>query len=274
MAKVGLLAGIGKLPVEFMRAAQSEGYEVVVIAVIPDIEPALAEEADAYYEINVAKLNKILNTLRDEGVKEVTMLGKVTKEILFKGLKMPDMRAIKLLARLRNRKDDTIMLAIVDELAKEGITVADQTIYMKPLMPAPGVLTSKKPTPEQEADIRFGFAVAKQMGGLDIGQTVVVKDMAVMAIEAIEGTDACIRRGGELARGGGVVVKTAKPDQDPRFDVPAVGFRTIESMVAGDCKVLAIEAGRTIFVEQEDVLRVAAKKGIVICAVEGSDEEA
>ena len=117
MAKVGLLAGIGKLPVEFMRAAQSEGYEVVVIAVIPDIEPALAEEADAYYEINVAKLNKILNTLRDEGVKEVTMLGKVTKEILFKGLKMPDMRAIKLLARLRNRKDDTIMLAIVDELA-------------------------------------------------------------------------------------------------------------------------------------------------------------
>lgn len=274
MAKVGLLAGIGKLPVEFMRAAQSEGYEVVVIAVIPDIEPALAEEADAYYEINVAKLNKILNTLRDEGVKEVTMLGKVTKEILFKGLKMPDMRAIKLLARLRNRKDDTIMLAIVDELAKEGITVADQTIYMKPLMPAPGVLTRKKPTPEQEADIRFGFAVAKQMGGLDIGQTVVVKDMAVMAIEAIEGTDACIRRGGELARGGGVVVKTAKPDQDPRFDVPAVGLRTIESMVAGDCKVLAIEAGRTIFVEQEDVLRVAAKKGIVICAVEGSDEEA
>lgn len=274
MAKVGLLAGIGKLPVEFMRAAQSEGYEVVVIAVIPDIEPALAEEADAYYEINVAKLNKILNTLHDEGVKEVTMLGKVTKEILFKGLKMPDMRAIKLLARLRNRKDDTIMLAIVEELAKEGITVADQTIYMKPLMPPPGVLTSKKPTPEQEADIRFGFAVAKQMGGLDIGQTVVVKDMAVMAIEAIEGTDACIRRGGELARSGGVVVKTAKPDQDPRFDVPAIGLRTIESMVASDCKVLAIEAGRTIFVEQEDVLRVAAKKGIVICAVEGSDEEA
>lgn len=274
MAKVGLLAGIGKLPVEFMRAAQSEGYEVVVIAVIPDVEPALAEEADAYYEINVAKLNKILNTLRDEGIKEVTMLGKVTKEILFKGLKMPDMRAIKLLARLRNRKDDTIMLAIVDELAKEGITVADQTIYMKPLMPAPGVLTNKKPTAEQEADIRFGFAVAKQMGGLDIGQTVVVKDMAVMAIEAIEGTDACIRRGGELARSGAVVVKTAKPDQDPRFDVPAVGLRTIESMVAGDCKVLAIEAGRTIFVEQEDVLRVAAKKGIVICAVEGSDEEA
>lgn len=123
------------------------------------------------------------------------------------------------------------------------------------------------------ADIRFGFEVAKQMGGLDIGQTVVVKHLAVMAIEAIEGTDACIRRGGELGRGDAVVVKTAKPEQDVRFDVPAVGLRTIESMIAGECKVLAIEAHRTIFVEQEDVLKLANRKGIVICAVEGPDEE-
>lgn len=273
MAKVGLLAGIGKLPVEFMRAAQTAGYEVVVIALIPDTDPALAEEAQAYYEINVAKVNTIFKTLHAEGVTEITMLGKVTKELLFKGLRMPDMRAIKILSSLRNRKDDTIMLAIVDELAKEGIQVADQTKYMKSLMPAPGVLTKKQPTKEQLADIRFGFEVAKQMGGLDIGQTVVVKHLAVMAIEAIEGTDACIRRGGELGRGDAVVVKTAKPAQDVRFDVPAVGLRTIESMIAGECKVLAIEAHRTIFVEQEDVLKLANRKGIVICAVEGPDEE-
>lgn len=273
MAKVGLLAGVGKLPLEFLRAAQSEGYEVVVIAVIPNTEPALATEAHAFYEINVAKIDKIFKTLHKEGITEVTMLGKVTKEILFKGLVMPDLRTIRLLTKLRNRKDDTIMLTLVEELAKEGIQVVDQTIYMKPLMPKAGVLSKAKPSKEQMADILFGFEVAKQMGGLDIGQTVVVKDLAVMAIEAIEGTDACIKRGGTLGRGEAVVVKTAKPRQDVRFDVPAVGLQTIHSMVEGNCKVLAMEAERTIFVEQEEVLKLANEKGLIICAVEGPDEE-
>lgn len=267
MAKVGLLAGVGQLPVEFMRAARSQGYEVVVIAVIPNTEPALKTEADAYYEINVAKLNKIIHTLRDANVTEVTMLGKVTKELLFAGLKLPDMRTLKVLHRLRNRKDDTIMLALVEELAKDGIRVADQTVYLKPLMPLAGVLSKKQPTKEQLEDISFGFAVAKAMGALDIGQTVVVKHKAVMAIEAIEGTDACITRGGILGRGEAVVVKTAKPDQDPRFDVPAVGMKTLHSMIEGGCKVLAMEAGKTLFVEQEAVLAEANKRDIVICAV-------
>lgn len=273
MAKVGLLAGVGKLPVEFLRAAQSEGYEVVVIAVIPDTEPELKAEADAFYEINVAKIDKIFKTLHKEGITEVTMLGKVTKEILFKGLVMPDLRTIKLLTKLRNRKDDTIMLTIVEELAKEGIQVVDQTVYMKPLMPKAGVLTKAKPSKEQMADILFGFDVAKQMGGLDIGQTVVVKDMAVMAIEAIEGTDACIKRGGALGRGNAVVVKTAKPRQDVRFDVPAVGLTTIQSMLDSDCKTLAMEAERTIFVEQAEVIKLANEKGLIICAVDGPEEE-
>ncbi|MDY3973670.1 LpxI family protein [uncultured Veillonella sp.] len=273
MGKVGLLAGIGKLPLEFLRAAQSEGYEVVVIAVIPNTEPALAEEADAFYDINVAKVDRIFKTLHKEGVTEVTMLGKVTKEILFKGLKFPDLRAIKLLSKLKNRKDDTIMLALVEELQKEGIHVVDQTIYMKSLMPKPGVLTKALPTKEQQQDIIFGFDVAKQMGGLDIGQTVVVKHQAVMAIEAIEGTDACIKRGGELGRGEAVVVKTAKPRQDVRFDVPAVGLTTLESMLESGCKVLAIEAERTIFVEQDEVLDLANKKGVVIVSVPGPEEE-
>lgn len=267
MAKVGLIAGVGNLPVEFMRAAQHEGYEVVVIAVLPTVAPELKAEADAYYEIHVAKLNKILKTLHKEGITEVTFLGKVTKELLFKGLVMPDLRALKVLNRLRNRKDDTIMLAIVEELHKEGIQVADQTIYMKSLMPKAGVLTKKAPNQEELDDIQFGFAVAKQMGALDIGQTVVVKHKAVMAIEAIEGTDACIRRGGQLGRGQAVVVKTAKPEQDVRFDVPAVGLTTLQSMIDGGCSVLAMEAERTIFVEQDAVLELANKKGIVICAV-------
>ena len=236
MEKVGLLAGVGKLPVEFMRAAKQLGHEVVVIAVVSDVEPELAAEADAYYEINVAKLDKVIKTLKKNGVAKVTMIGKVTKEILFKGLKFPDWRAIKLLAKLRNRKDDTIMLAIVEELAKDGLEVVDQTLYLKPLMPSCGVLSRRKPTASEEDDIRFGFVTAKAMGGMDIGQT--------------------------------VVVKVAKPNQDPRFDVPAVGKQTILSMIESHCNVLAMEAGRTLFVEQDEVLDLANRHDICICAVD------
>ncbi|ERT60505.1 MULTISPECIES: LpxI family protein [Megasphaera] len=270
MEKLGLLAGIGNLPVEFMRAAQTTGHEVVVIAVVEGTAPELEREANIYYKINVAKLDKIIKTMKGEGVSKVTMIGKVTKEILFRGLKFPDFRAIKLLAALHNRKDDTIMLAIVDELAKDGIEIVDQTAYLKPLLPPVGVLTKRRPTAEEAEDIRFGFAAAKAIGGLDIGQTVVVKQKAVMAVEAIEGTDACIRRGGELGRGRAVVVKVAKPNQDWRFDVPAVGRTTLQSMLESGCTVLAMEAGRTLFVEQEAVLSLANEKGVCICAVDGT----
>ena len=274
MAKVGLIAGIGNLPVEFMRAAQHEGYEVVVISVVTEGAPELQAEADAYYQISVFKSDTVIKTFLKEGVTDVTMLGKVTKEHLYKKITtIPDMRTIKLLNRLRNRKDDTIMLAIVEELEKEGLSVADQTKYMRSLMPSVGVMTNRQPTEVEQLDITFGFTLAKQMGALDIGQTVVVKEQAAMAIEAIEGTDECIKRGGALGREGAVVVKTAKPNQDVRFDVPAVGMKTLESMIAGNCKVLAMEAKRTIFVEQEAVLQKANELGIVICAVEGLDEE-
>ena len=274
MAKVGLIAGIGNLPVEFMRAAQHEGYEVVVISVVTNGAPELQAEADAYYQISVFKSDTVIKTFLKEGVTDVTMLGKVTKEHLYKKITtIPDMRTIKLLNRLRNRKDDTIMLAIVDELEKEGLSVADQTKYMRSLMPPVGVMTTRKPTEVEQLDIEFGFTLAKQMGALDIGQTVVVKEQAAMAIEAIEGTDECIKRGGALGREGAVVVKTAKPNQDVRFDVPAVGMKTLESMISSNCKVLAMEAKRTIFVEQEAVLQKANELGIVICAVEGPDQE-
>lgn len=270
MERVGLLAGVGTLPVEFTQAARSQGYQVVCIALIPGIDERLKSMADIYYEISAFKPNKIINTLKAEGVKEVTMLGKVTKEWLFKDHPLPDLRALKVLNRLRKMdfKDDTLTLAIVDELTKDGLTVLDQTKYMKPLMPGPQIFTKKKPTDAQMADITFGFAAAKAIGGLDLGQTVVVKNQAVMAVEAIEGTDACIKRGGKLARDGAVVVKTAKPNQDQRFDVPTIGLTTIESMLESKCKVLAIEAWRTIFAEKEAVLKEADRKGLVILAVE------
>lgn len=267
MEKIGLFAGVGILPVEFVRAAKKAGYTVVVIAVVPDVAPELEKEADVYYQISVAKLNKVIQTMKKEGVTNVTMIGKVTKEVLFKGLVLPDFRTLKVLASLHNRKDDTIMLALVEELAKDGLTVVDQTKYLKALLPKEGVLSEMQPTAEALADMRFGFRMAKAIGGFDIGQTVVVKKLAVMAVEAIEGTDACIRRGGQLAREAGVVVKVAKPNQDWRFDMPTVGKNTILSMIESNCNVLAIEAEKTLFVEQEEVNMLARKHHICICAI-------
>ena len=270
MEKIGLLAGVGTLPVEFAEAVCSQGYEVVCVAVIPGIDPRLKEIANVYYDISAFKLNKIIKTLVKENVKEVTMIGKVTKEWLYKDHVLPDLRAIKVLNRLRkaNFKDDTITLAIVEELAKDGISVLDQTKYLKPLMPGPQVFTKKKPTEEQMADVAFGFKAAKAIGAMDLGQTVVVKNCAVMAVEAIEGTDACIKRGGALPRGGAVVVKTAKPNQDTRFDMPAIGLQTLRSMEESGCAVLAIEAYHTLFAEKDEVLKEANNKGIVILAAE------
>lgn len=270
MARLGLLAGVGTLPFEFVQTAKKQGHEIVCIAVVPDVDTRLRSYSDKYFEINVFKLNKILKTLCEANVKEVTMLGKVTKEYLYKRkLVIPDLRTVKLLNKLRKLdfKDDTIMLALVDELEGSGLKVMDQTKYLKPLMPPPQIFTHAMPSEEQMDDIAFGFKTAKLIGQMDMGQTVVVKDKAVMAVEAIEGTDACIRRGGKLAGKGAVVVKVAKPNQDPRFDVPAVGLDTLNAMIETKCKVLAIEAEKTLFVDRFDVMDKADEYDIVIVSV-------
>ncbi|EGF15229.1 LpxI family protein [Dialister micraerophilus] len=270
MARLGLLAGVGTLPFEFVQTAKKQGHEIVCIAVVPDVDTRLRSYSDKYFEINVFKLNKILKTLCEANVKEVTMLGKVTKEYLYKRkLVIPDLRTVKILNKLRKLdfKDDTIMLALVDELEGSGLKVMDQTKYLKPLMPPPQIFTHAMPSEEQMDDIAFGFKTAKLIGQMDMGQTVVVKDKAVMAVEAIEGTDACIRRGGKLAGKGAVVVKVAKPNQDPRFDVPAVGLDTLNAMIETKCKVLAIEAEKTLFVDRFDVMDKADEHDIVIVSV-------
>ncbi len=267
MERVGLLAGVGKLPVECAKAAKMMGIEVYAVALLPDTDPELKDAAADYQEISIAHLDAILNYLKENDIKKVTMLGKVTKELLFNSKVQPDPRLLQLIMSLPDRKDDTIMMMFVQELAKAGIQAFDQTALIRALMPQKGVITKKQPSAEEEKDIEFGFRVAKELGALDIGQTVVVKNMAVMAVEAIEGTDACIRRGGELSGGGAVVVKTAKPQQDSRFDVPAVGLKTLENMVSVKAKVLAIEAGKTLLVEREKVIALAEANDIVITAV-------
>lgn len=265
MEVIGILAGVGHLPVEVARSAKSLGYRVVAVGLVPGLDPELPEAVDSFYDINIGKVGKIISTLKSCKVTKVTMIGKVTKEVLYKvGGIIPDLRAIKLLASIPDRKDDTIMNAIVKELESEGMEVMDQTILIKPLLPKPGVLTKRKPTEKELADMEFGFEMAKAIGGLDIGQTVVVKNRAVMAVEAIEGTDACILRGGYLGKGGVIVAKTAKPAQDQRFDIPGFGTKTMESMIIAGATGIVIEAGNTLIVEREKTIALADKHNITI----------
>lgn len=267
MERIGLLAGIGALPVEIARAAKKLGYEVYAVALLKETDQRLRDYADDYEEINVLKVGKILKHLKKNDIHKVTMIGKVTKELLFAGKALPDLKAMQILMKLPNRKDDTIMLAIVDELKKIDVEVFDQTALIRQLMPGKGVLTKRQPTAEELKDMEFGFKMAKEIGRMDVGQTVVVKDMAVMALEAIEGTDACILRGGKLAGGGAVVAKVAKPEQDNRFDVPTVGLKTLQMMVETKARALVIEAGATLLVESDEVIALAEANDITIMAM-------
>ncbi len=267
METLGLLAGIGHLPVEVARSAKQLGYRVVGIAVVPDHDPELPDAVDEFHTINVGKVGKILKTLKKSGVREVTMIGKVTKEVLYKnGVVIPDLTTIKVLASLPDRKDDTIMNAIVDLIEEQGMHVMDQTKLIQPLLPAPGVLTRRAPTAEEMEDMEFGFLMAKELGRLDVGQTVVIKKKAVMALEAIEGTDACILRGGFLGKGNVIVAKTAKPAQDSRFDVPSIGTDTLTSMIHAGATGIMIEAGRTLVVDREKTVAMADANNITIIA--------
>lgn len=268
-----MIAGVGRLPVEFARAASGMGVHVIGVGVLPEVDPELAQVAHSFEYVNIAKLDRIIKVFKREKVTEITLLGKITKELVYAHRELPDLRVLKIFSRIRNFSDDTLTLALVEELAAEGITVLDQTELLRPLMPAPGVLTQRKPTEQELADMRFGLDMAKKIGGLDIGQTVVVKNRAIMAVEAIEGTDACIRRGGQLGRGGVTVAKAAKPKQDMRFDVPGVGPDTIDSMVEAGAVALVIEAWKTLVVDREAVVKKANQHGMTIVAMAGDEAD-
>lgn len=264
--KIGLIAGAGDMPMIWAKAAKNKKAEIVAIAIAEEAKKRLDGIVDQLHCFSVGQVGKIIKTLKDEGIKELVFIGKVNKSLIFKDIKF-DLRAITLMARLKDRKDDTIMLSIVDELKKDGIDVLEQTMFLEDLMPGPGVLTKRKPSKEEMADIQFGMEMAKGIAALDIGQTVVVKDRAVMAVEAIEGTDEAIKRGGDLGRGGIVVVKVAKPMQDLRFDIPTVGMNTLLSLTEAGGKALAIEANKTFVADMENVVKEADRKGIAIISV-------
>lgn len=270
MHKIGLIAGNGLFPLEFARAAKAKGLEVIVVAHEGETTPEIEQIADRVFWIRVGQLGKLINFFKEQGVKDALMAGGIKKTHLFSDVR-PDLKGAALLARMAYNKDDQILRAVARDLEDEGITVRESTLLLDNLLAPAGVLTKRKPSKDERIDISFGWQMAKEIGRLDIGQTVVVKNRAVLAVEAVEGTDQAIRRGGSLGREGAVIVKVCKPQQDLRFDLPATGMQTIETMKEVKASCLAIEAGKTIILEQEKVVQAANRAGIAIMAITESD---
>lgn len=265
-SKIGIIAGGGQFPLLFAQAAREKGRQVVVAAHKGETWPELEGVADRFCWIKLGQLGKIIRFFKDEGVGETVFAGAITKTRIFRDV-WPDFKGLSLWNKIDVRQDDAILRAVAKVLEEEGIRVLPSTLYLQHLIFPQGVLTRKKPTAGQAEDIRFGWQAARAVGALDIGQCVVVRDRSVLAVEAIEGTDAAIRRGGELGREQAVVVKVKKPHQDFRFDLPAIGARTIETMQAVKAAVLAVEAGQALLFDPEQVVHTANKAGIVVVGV-------
>jgi len=266
--KIGLIAGYGEISLVAARNLKEKGYSVIAIALSEAISEDIKLFTDKLYTVSVTQVKKILKILKSENITEIVFAGKVTKELIYNDLKF-DLLAVKTLFKLKDRKDDTIMNAVIDLLKKEGITVLRQTEILKDILVKKKVISKKKPSKKQMEDVYFGFRIAKELGRLDIGQTVVVKDKAVMALEAIEGTDAAIVRGCRLAKKDAVVVKTAKPQQDERFDVPTVGVDTLKKISDNKGSLLAIESGKTFVVNEKECAEYADKNGLIFISIEG-----
>ncbi|MEW6247816.1 MAG: UDP-2,3-diacylglucosamine diphosphatase LpxI [Nitrospirota bacterium] len=266
--RIGLIAGNGRFPIIFAENARKQGYAVSAVAHEGETDPELAKHVDRIHWIKIGQFNKLINALKGDGVRQAVMLGGISKTHVFTAVR-PDFRALALATRLARWKDDDILRGIAAELESEGITIRESTFGLQGILVEEGSVTKRKPSTKEWEDVRYGWEVAREIGRLDIGQCVVVKDRVVVAVEAIEGTDGAIRRGGELAKEGAVVVKRSKPQQDLRFDLPAVGPRTIEVMESVKAAVLALEAGKSVLLDREDTVRMAEQAGIAIVGLYG-----
>jgi len=278
--RVGLIAGWGRFPTLFAKAAQARGYAVYAIGILGMADPDLANYCHFYRAAPIARFGRAIRFFKRNRVEQVVMAGKVDKKELFRPWRwlrlLPDRRAIHMWLRYcrENKRDDTLLLAVIREFERDGIHFASALDFCPELLVKHGFLTQRRPNAAQWKDISFGWETAKEMGRLDIGQTVVVNDTAVIAVEAIEGTDECIRRAGRLCRRGGLtVVKVAKPQQDSRFDVPTIGMQTIQTMRESGVRVLAIESGKTILLDGDDVIQLADKLGIAIVSLNAGEVE-
>lgn len=262
-ARVGLIAGYGSFPLEIAQNLLNLGFQVHTVAINEETSPAIEDVSVSTCWLRVGQVQGMINAFKKTGVSRVIMAGKVKKLHLFRNFR-PDFKAIQTLARLSDRRDDTILNAIAGLLAKEGIEVLPQTDYAGDMLAKNGHLHGPKPKKEMIRDAEFGLTQAKGIAALDIGQTVIIQNQSVLAVEAIEGTDAAIHRGGELGSGKAVVVKIAKPNQDMRFDVPAVGPDTLQAMASSGCVMLAIEAGKTLILDKQSFVQKANQLGIAV----------
>ncbi|MCW5892586.1 MAG: UDP-2,3-diacylglucosamine diphosphatase LpxI [bacterium] len=269
--RIGLIAGSGRFPVLFAETARRNGVKVVAVAHGGETDERLAAVVDSITWVVPGQLEALIAALKAGGVRRTVMVGGIAKPKLFREFQ-PDARALAAIMRVGKLRDDLLLRALAEELESEGIAVVESTLFLQEIVPQPGVLSRRVPTEEEWQDIRFGFRAAKLIGQFDIGQSVVVRGGAVVAVEGIEGTDATIRRAGHLVNGDIVVVKACKPTQDLRFDLPAIGPETIRTIVEMRGRVLAVEAGRTVVLDRAEMLALADAAELAVVAVDPAKE--
>lgn len=265
---IGLIAGSRSLPLEFARLARAAGVKrIVAVAAEGETDPALAALVDDIVWLNVGQLGKMISTFTSRGIKQCVMAGQLAPKNLFD--LRPDLRAMGILFRLKEKNAHTLFGAVADELKKDGVELIDASPWLAPLMPHNGFELGPKLSAEQKVDVAFGFRIAKEVSRLEIGQLAVVKNGTVLAVEGFEGTDKCLARGGELAgkNGGAVAVKVAKLNHDMRFDIPCIGAQTFEICAATQISVLALESGKTLLLEREACEELARKNKISVTTV-------
>jgi hypothetical protein len=275
--RIGLVAGWGRYPVVVAQLLRRQGFAVYCLGIKDHADPILADICHEFRQVGLGKLGAAIRYFRRRRVRRATMAGKIHKVLLFQRFSwlkhFPDARCVRtffphFVSLSRDRKDDTLLTAVVDAYAADGIEFVPATAFGPELLVAPGLWSGRRPSRAQRKDIQFGWQLASEMGRLDVGQSVAVKGQAVLAVEAIEGTDACIRRAGQLCPAGGfTVVKVAKPRQDMRFDVPTIGIGTLEAMAEAGARVLAVEAGKTIIIDQPQVIALANRHQITLIAL-------
>jgi len=277
---IGLLAGSGRFPILFAEAARRQGLKVACVGIRFEASESLRDLCDSFEVVGVSKLGGMIRSFRRQGARRVVMAGKVTKSVMYTPGRLlrlwPDYRMARFwLHSLADKRDDSILLGVIAEFERDGMSFASALDYCPELLVTQGVLTRRRPSAAEMKDVEFGWMLAKEMGRLDVGQSVAIKECAAVAVEAIEGTDRCIERAGQLCRAGGwTLVKVAKPQQDMRFDVPTIGVTTIDNLHKAGARVLAIEANRTIVIDQPDVVALADRYGMTIVALDRVSGEA
>lgn len=267
---VGLIAGNGRFPLLFAQQARARGYRVVTCGIEKEADSLLVKTSDEFEWVKIGELKKMVKFFRSHGVHEAVMAGKVEKVRLLQENVRPDLDMLGVLMKLKDHKDDSLLGGIADYLHHQGVDLMDSTFLMDDYLPGAGPLGKRKCSKEDFENVNFGFKIAKHIAAEDIGQTVVVKNKTAVAVESVEGTDQAILRGGQLGGGDVIVVKVAKPKQDMRFDVPAAGLTTLESLIAAQAKVFAFEAGKTLFLDLELFVERANKAGIALYGVDAN----